>query len=742
MMKKQRLILLFLLAYSIICSNVFGDGFIIITPPPRPRPVRISPFLLDVRYHHVDVRINGQTAQTFIDQVFYNPSPRRVEGTYLFPVPKGAVIKKFSMFIDGKEYPAELLSAEKARKIYEDIVRKQLDPALLEYQGTGLFKVRIFPIEPHSEKRIKISYSEILNKDNGTVEYLYPLNTEKFSGVPLKEVSINVQLNSTDKIKNIYCPTHEVEIIRHGQKKAKISYEEQNVKPDIDFKLYYNTDRSKIGMSVLTYRQEGEDGYFFLSVAPDFEIDKNEIEEKDIAFVLDVSGSMAGEKLDQAKKALLFCIENLNKGDRFEIIRFSTEAESLFKKLTKNKKESINKARKFVKELNAIGGTNIEEALELALSLKNNNRLYIIVFITDGKPTIGETKENKLLKKIKKANNSRIRIFTFGIGNEINTHLLDKITEMTRAYRSYISPEENIEIKISNFYQKIQSPVMTGLELTFGRNIEVLKSYPKELPDLFKGSSISVIGRYKGEGETQIVLKGKIKNKKKIFKNQFVFCRADEKNDFIPSLWASRRIGHLLDHVRLHGKEKELIDEITQLAKIYGIITPYTSYLILEDEKDLVQRDEISPLDQTLRAVVPKASNFLRKNKKAYSDMMEESGAGSVQASKELQSMVNAENFAHAQQGKSRLGYKDKENNAQNVLNQVRYIQGRAFYNSGSFWVDSYIQAKKPLRTRQIKFADKEYFKLIKKYPEITPFLALGRNVRFVFNNKVYEITD
>ncbi len=647
-MKKQRLILLFLLAFLIISNNVFADGFIIISRPIRPRPVRISPFLLDVRYHHVDVEINNQTAETFVDQVFYNPSSRRVEGTYLFPVPKGAVIKDFSMFIDGKEYPAELLSADKARKIYEDIVRKQLDPALLEYQGTGLFKVRVFPIEPRSEKRIKISYTEILSKDNSTVEYLYPLNTEKFSGSPLKEVSINVQVDAADNIKNIYCPTHNVDIIRKGQKQARVSYEEQNVKPNIDFKLYYSTDNSKIGMSLLTYKQKREHGYFFLNVAPDFEISKDEIEEKDIAFVLDVSGSMAGEKLEQAKKALLFCIANLNKGDRFEIIRFSTEAEALFKKLTENKKENINKAREFIEELDAIGGTNIEEALELALSLKNNKRPYIVVFITDGKPTIGETRNDNLINVIKDADNSHTRIFTFGIGNDINTHLLDKITEMTKAFRSYISPSENIEIKISNFYQKVQSPVMTDLELKFGKNIDVLKTYPRELPDLFKGSSITVLGRYKGKGETQVILEGKIQGKRRIFKHQFIFHKNNEENDFIPSLWASRRIGYLLDQVRLHGKEKELIDEITQLAKIYGIITPYTSYLILEDEQQLTRRNEIRPADRTLGGVIPESSNLLRKNKKAYSEMKEESGAGSVQATDELQTMFKAENLAQA----------------------------------------------------------------------------------------------
>ncbi len=758
-MKKQskRLLLLLtvLLNVIIICNWVSAAGMIIAHPRkhpyPRPRPRPVSPFVLDVKSHHVDVKINGRSAKTYIDQVFYNPTSRRVEGTYLFPIPEGAVIKDFSMYIDGKEYPAELLSAEKARKIYEDIVRKQLDPALLEYQGRGLFKVSIFPIQPYSERRVKISYTEILPQDNGTVEYVYPLNTGKFSVSLLKEVSINVELSSPEKIKNIYCPTHEAEVVRKGSRQAKVSYEKQNVKPDTDFKLYYHTDKSKIGMSMLTYKRPDEDGYFFLSLAPDFQISKDEIEPKDITFVLDVSGSMAGDKLRQAKKALLFCIENLNKGDRFEIIRFSTEAESLFKKLTEVTEKGLKKAREFIKKLRAMGGTNIEEALELALLMKRNSRHHsdsgiqrptIIVFITDGKPTIGMTDENSLLGKIKRHNNSSTRIFTFGIGEQINTHLLDKITEMTKAFRSYITPEEDIEVKISNFYQKIQSPILTDLELFFGENIEIFRIYPKDLPDLFKGSSLTILGRYKGSKEASVTLKGKAKNKIRSFKFQVSFFRENEKNDFIPALWASRRIGFLLDQVRLHHREKELIDEITHLARSYGIITPYTSYLILEDEKNLVRRNIIRRSDQTLGNVIPQSSPLLEKNEEAFNSMKKRSGAGSVRSSKELQSMFQADNIEVARPGKKRLQYKDKDNKMQNVVNQVRNVQGRAFYNSGSFWVDSKIQSWKYGKAERIQFAGKEYFDFMKKNPDTAGFLALGRNVRFVWNERVYEIVE
>jgi len=755
--KRIKIILVLLLVFGFSLS-VYSDGFIVvpqggyIIAPPRPRPIPrpiYTPFPLEVRYHRVHVEINGQVAVTAIDQEFYNPTRWRLEGYYLFPIPRNAVIKKFSMTIDGKETEAELLDAKKARRIYEDIVRRQRDPALLEYSEMGVFKARIFPIEPHGKKRVKMSYHEVLSKDNQTVEYMYPLNTEKFSAKPLKDVSIHVKVNSTESIKNIYCPTHKAEIIRKGELRAVVGYEEKNVKPDRDFKLYYTMDNKKLGFSLLTYKKENEDGYFFLSLSPGFGTKQEKITEKDITFVLDVSGSMAGKKLKQAKKALLFCVENLNKGDRFEIIRFSTEAEALFQGFSSVKEKNLEQAREFIDKLRAIGGTNIDEALTLAAGMKKRKgRPYMIVFLTDGKPTIGETNEELLLKKIKTNNISNLRIFTFGIGNDINIHLLDKITEMTRAFRSYISPAEDIEIKVSNFYTKVQSPIMTDIKLNFGKGIRVSKTYPIHLPDLFKGSSITLMGRYRGYGDADIVLTGMVRNREKEIKFNAAggFKTANDtdaqKNDFIPPLWAARRVGYLLDQIRLHGKDKELVEEITHLARIYGILTPYTSYLIVEDEKDNVRRRVIRDEDQTLGQIARRDRRFEMRNVEEYSGLKRKSGAPGVRASKEVQELNVADNFAHTRQGKSRLNFTDKEGSIRNLAQQVKNIQGRAIYNTGKFWVDSQVQLQKSQRVNRIQFASENYFKLLKKEPQSAQFLALGKNIRFVMNNNIYEIYE
>ncbi len=729
---KKFVVLLF--AFLISQGSTMADGFIVI---PRPHPLP-SPFPLEVVYHKVDVEIDGQSAITKIDQAFYNPINHQLEGFYIFPVPKGAVINNFTMVINGKETKAELLDADKARKIYEDIVRQMRDPALLEYNEQNIFKLRIFPIDPRSEKKISISYSQVLESDNNLFEYIYPLNTEKFSAKPLKNVSVKIDLKSVEKIKNIYCPTHEVDIVNKSDSHSIISYEAENIKPDIDFKLYFSKNSSVIGLSLQSYKNEIDDGYFLLSVSPAIEIDKNEIENKDITFILDVSGSMSGEKLEQAKKALLYCVNNLNAGDHFNVIRFSTEAYSLFTTLKKADKQNINEAKRFIDDLQAIGGTNIEEAFSLAFkNYKESIRPHSVVFLTDGKPTIGEMNDEKLVKRILNSNKNKSRIFTFGIGDEINTHLLDKLTDATKAWRTYVGEDEDIEIKVSNFYDKIQSPVLSDLKIDVS-NVEIYQTYPKELPDLFKSSNLLIFGRYKGSGRAEIKLSGKLNGKQKIFSLTTKFTSSDNEYNFVPPIWASRRIGHLLDLIRLNGENKELVDEITSLAREHGIITPYTSYLIMEDEEIRMRGGRLVDGLQTL----PPRPELKKENEADYFRMKDKSGRGSVVVSEEFQKLNSATNYNQMQQGSERLVYKDSKGNVRNLSQQVKNVMGRAVYQQDKFWVDSELLKRETKNVKRIQFNSDEYFALLNQEPETAQFLALGQNVRFYHKNVFYEVYE
>jgi Ca-activated chloride channel family protein len=309
---------------------------------------------------------------------------------------------------------------------------------------------------------------------------------------------------------------------------------------------------------------------------------------------------------------------------------------------------------------------------------------------------------------------------------------------MTKAYRTYISENEDIEIKISNFYDKVQSPVLTNLSLSFDGSIKSFRTYPNNLPDLFKGSSITIFGRYSGSGSSKITLTGRIKEKRKSYLLNADFTKDNDEYDFIPPLWASRRIGYLLDQIRLNGEDKELVDEITQLAREHGIVTPYTSYLIMEDEEIRVRRNELVDHFQSL----PPAPELRQGTENDFNAMKQKSGDRSITASEEVQGLNTASNYGETKQGSVRMNYKDDSGYERNLTQQVRNIQGRAIYQNGKFWIDSELQNHKPKNQKRIQFNSTEYFKLLKDKPETSRFLALGQNVRFYYENTFYEIYE
>ncbi|MEA2041392.1 MAG: VIT domain-containing protein [Bacteroidota bacterium] len=745
-MKTLKTLFVFALLFGVLLPG-FSGGFIIVAPPgSNGINSNASSYMLEVKNLKVETQIDELIAFTSIDQTFYNPGSQRLEGWFLFPVPEDAVLSNFSMEINGKQTPAELLDADKAKKIYEDIVRKMKDPALLEYANRGLFRVRIFPIEPHSEKRIKIFYREILKKDNNTVSWTFPLNTEKHSAKPLKNLSFKIDIKSAQNINSIYSPHHVAEVIRQSPNKAVVGYEAKAVKPDKDFRLFVSYSGEDVGMAVMSYQEatpSEEDGFFLMNISPAFIDDKAKLSSKDITFVLDVSGSMRGDKMQQAKDALDWCVDNLNKGDRFEIVKFSTVASSLFGKLETANSSNIAEAKKFISKLAAVGGTNMDEAFEIASKIKSeNNRPHMIVFITDGKPTIGVTDTKKLLNKIPGNSNSQTRVFTFGVGDDINTHLLDKITNKTGAYRAYIGEGEDITKHIASFYEKVSSPVLTDIDIKSSA-IRLTEIFPRNYPDLFKGGSLTILGRYPKSGKTQITLTGKVNGKTKTYKYNIVFS-GKQHNDFVPVLWAGRKIGFLLDKIRLSGEEKELTDEVKSLALKYGIITPYTGYLILEDEEIQISQGNIREDDIIFRnrfGAKRSAVEFMLKNKKEYDDMEEESGFAGIQKSSEIQSQTNAVTTKDVYRGASRMKYRDKHGVVRNFAHQSVNVQGRAVYNNGDKWIDQY-SVQSDLKQKDILFASSSYFNLLSQEPEVAEFLALGKNIRFVYKQTLYNITD
>jgi len=760
----------FLAALVVVASSALADGFIVVEPPehlpqphpwPVPRPYAFAP--LEVTYHHVTVKIDGQVATTSVDEDFYNPNPQRLEGTYLFPVPKDSHVDKFAMDIGGKQVDAELLPADRARKIYEDIVRRMRDPALMEYADRDVFKVRIFPIEPNSHKRITLSYTQVLKADAGLVSYVYPLNTEKFSAKPVKNVDVEVELASERPLKTIYSPSHEVKIRRHSNNRATVSYEANDVLPDTDFALYFAPEKDDLGVNLLAHRVADEDGYFLLLASPGLDAPEKTVMPKDVAFVLDTSGSMSGKKLEQAKKALRFCVENLNDNDRFEIVRFSTDVEPLFDKLATANDANRDKANNFIKDLKATGGTDIDGALQRALALRpdESKRPFVVIFLTDGMPTIGTTDEKQILADTKKANGGRTRVFCFGIGGDVNTHLLDQITEETRGYSQYVLPEEDIEVKVSNFFAKIKDPVLANPTIQFTAGVHATKMYPAPLPDLFRGDQLVLCGRYTGDGSSAVILEGTVNGEKKQFTYEVNFPRHSDDNPFISRLWATRRVGYLLDEIRLHGESSELRDEVTQLARQFNIVTPYTAYLIVEDE----DRRKVPLAMQSLPQFY--SDRDVRREAGANWDTFKNdvSGEKALAGARFGYALKNAEVPSVAAAGGAleanrALGLStvtvmpsgrpqqvnladDSKTRLANYSQQGQMVAGKNFFqNASRQWVDSLVQQNQQAKRLRIQFNSTEYFDFAAKHPKALPWLALGQNVQFVLDGTLYDIYE
>ncbi len=676
---------LFIIFVFILQVNLYGDGFII----PQPG-INIS-----VKYHHVTVEIKDQIASTIIDQVFVNDSGTdNMEAVYVLPLPKGAAFSDFSMFVDGEEMHAEVLDADSARAFYENIVRQQLDPALLEYAGQNLIRARIFPIPSGGERRVKISYNQILDYGSGLFRYLYPLNTEKFSFKPLEEVSITVTLSSSNLIKSIFSPSHSVTVQKIDDNNVLVTYEEENVKPDIDFILYYTVSADDIGVNVISHNPLDDNGFYLLLASPKYEIDEYEVIAKRIFFVLDRSGSMRGEKIVQAKDALKFCVNNLNPLDHFNIIDFASDITTFNSELLEANSTNVQSALNYISGITANGGTNINEALLKALNgFSDDSEPNIIIFLTDGQPTVGETDNAIIRNNIKTANIHGTRLFSFGVGYDVNSTLLDQLSEENNGTTTYVSPIEDIEIAVSSFFAKVNNPILTGLTLDYG-NIEAYDYFPKKLPDLFKGSQVTVIGRYQGSGISTLTLQGDVKETGKTFQYEVDFPAIYMENDFLPRLWATRKVGYLLDVIRLEGENQELIDEIIDLGKKYGIITPYTSFLIYDDDPEADNWDMLS--DQTGENAFNNAVNNQRYR--------------------------NASNTNDIRSG------------------DVRYAGNKTFFMRDSFWVDSQLDSTLPVI--DVEFLNDQYFDIVSSNTEMGLYFSIGKNIVVVYNNEIYQVHE
>ncbi len=710
------------MSQGIVDLRVHGDHF---RPTRRPdlRP-------LVVENQRIDVVIEAGVATTKVEQTFQNPNGIGLEGTYLFPIPENASVTTFSMTVNGKTMEGELMSKEDARHIYEGIVRRRRDPALLEYFGYGLFKARVFPIPARGKVSVSLAYVEQLRRDGNLVEYTFPLRGRAFSEQKTKKVSLTAKILSSAPIGTVFSSSHSVEQHRKGDREVLVALEGGTSLSHRDFHLFYALNGDPLGMELLSEHTVRDGGFFLLTLAPRRDVSTETVVSKDMVFVLDTSGSMRDDqKIEQAKAALINGLKGLRPEDRFNIVTFAAQSRTFSDMLLKADKDAVAEAVQWVGKISAKGGTNIQAALRDAihfLPLRDvEGRVPLIVFVTDGLPTVGETNTKSLLDSIVSENKVGARIYTLGVGFDVNVQFLDLLTKKSRGIRDYVTPGQNLEMKLSSFYEKVAHPVLADVKLTI-EGVKTFEIYPSQWPDLFVGDRLFVSGRYTGSGHAVVRLTGRVGADTKEFVFEARFVDKSKGRDFVPVLWARRKVADLWDTIRLDGAHPELVDEVKRLGIKYGIATPYTSFLVAEDEVATRGPRPVPPRRG-------KAGTLRRQVRFGHGNAPATGGGGSLGAPPATQGrdavMRSLQTKKMAEAAPAELAKEEGEewllldvDDAARPDGTLIRVGGRTFEKKGKVWVDTAISSSKPEKLPVLEKVDlfsDVWFDLLKEHGEL-----------------------
>jgi Ca-activated chloride channel family protein len=700
-------------------------------------PEMTSPNYLVVRYHHVtvDIKEHGETqgyahAVTEVEQTFHNPHPFPVNGRYIFPVPPDAILSDFQAVVEGQRQTITHQDVATTNATLYDNVLQRRDPSLLQYADWESVAFDL-SIPAGGTRRMALKYEEILTPQGGMLHYRYILSTERYTAQPLEKASITVDLHTMSGLATLYSPSHSVTTEHRGPRQARVQWQAEDVHPDEDFDLFFAPAKGEFGSGMLTglHKKTGQDaaiGHILFLFAPEMELAQTKTLPKDIVFVIDRSGSMSGEKIIQAHDALTFILDHLNADDRFSIVGFDHRLMILDQTLQSVTSQTLREARRFVDTLQAEGDTDIESALQagigiLARSEARPEASQLIIFLTDGLPTAGITDEARIASRINRTNERvRARLHVFGVGYDVNTHLLDRLAADNGGTVTYVQPTDHLEHTLSDFYKRVAHPVLTDIEIDF-EGLAVTALYPQQLPDMFQGSNLLLTGRYdtaKASPQATVRVRGRAGAQVREYVYHFNLAQTGD-HDFVPRLWATRRVGHLLDQVRVDGETSSLIEEIRELGLSYGIVTPYTTFVITAQSEGAASE----------------------RNMRLYEN---QSALNQVSGETTIQARVQNQGYQQAAQANLAQGA--------NVINQghrsiaqvtgqsidLTLLQGQKNLNGPI--TDDWITENIPI-DQQITFGSDEYFTLVQD-PDARTFLQSGTNVIFKYQDRIIAVQD
>jgi Ca-activated chloride channel homolog len=559
--------------------------------------------VLEIKEQNVHVTLNNGIAVTEVDQTFVNTEDRIVEALYTFPVPKGASVSNFSMWIGGKEMIGEVVEKERARQIYESYKQVKRDPGLLEQVDYKRFEMKIFPIPARAEQRVKLTYYQELDTDHDWATYVYPLATVSRPGTDQTtkgHFAVTFDVKSEVPIIALESPSHKDRIViaKHGDNYWRASLENPAGTLERDVVIAFHCERPTTGFDVITSKTDGAPGVFQLSLTAGKELESMN-QGMDYVFVLDVSGSMAFDgKLPLSRQSLRSFIDSLGPEDRFEVITFNIAPNTLFNEARPANEENLKQAVAFLESQQALGGTVLRPALDTAYKYQNSDRTLNVVVLSDG---ITEQAEHAELVRLIRQRPSGSRVFCIGVGNEVNRPLLSQLANEAGGLAAFISQGDDFSRQAQAFRRKLMRPAVSNLQLTFDGG-EVYDVEPGVLPNLYHGVPLRIYGRYDNPGATNVTIKGDVNGQAFEQSVKVELPAQDDTNPEIERMWAWKRVDQLLAAARERGETSSVVNEIVALCEDFSITSEYASFIVLENDDEYrrwkIERKNLSRLER------------------------------------------------------------------------------------------------------------------------------------------------
>jgi len=715
--------------FAALSRPTFAQGWIVPRPcgfgimPVEGRP-GVAPAVRDCRQNiarvRSDVRVElaDRVLRYEVEERFVNRGGMVGEADYLFPLPANAAFQDLKLSINGELVSGETMNAAQARGIYESIVRAQRDPALVEWMGHGLLRARIFPINPGEEKRIVVRFQSVASREGDALRIDYfrggaPGTTNvRDDGTS----SFALSFRATSDLGTPYSPTHQLDVHNNAN---RVDVAVRGDAKDVTL-LVPARRPTTAAISALAYAPGNEDGFALITVTPPLAPREDAIP-RDITLVLDVSGSMSGRKIEQARAAGRQLLATLRPSDRFRLIDFSSDVRTFQNEFVPATDANIRQASRYLDALDASGGTNIEGALREAVRPPvADGHLPIILFLTDGEPTVGETQPDRLAAIAADANSrarETRRIFTFGLGSDVNVSLLETLALEGRGTSQFVRPDESVERTVGIVASRLVGPVLTDVRIRVEGDPRLSKMLPSQPSDLFADRDLVALTRYSGHGEARVIVEGNRRGTPVRWTSTVELPDRERDNQFVARLWAAQRVGYLSAEKRKHGASQEIDDEIRTLGERYGIPTEFTSYLVTEPQLAVNRRGVMAPA-MGAPAAMPLADQRFELAKASAAQR----SASNIAV---LDSLKAAAPAADASRGTS---------------GATRRIDARTFALRDGVWTD--LRFRAGMETIIIKPYSKAYFDLLTQLPELRSTFTLGDRVIVVGKSVAISLDD